>query len=144
MPRLQYLARKKSLRGRVLVSRGDAVASAEQALTVLLADLTKDKDVAGAMATIEAERTPFYAALVRPASARGSRPPSVSPTEDRPTSPAEAGTAGLNGQGRAVSPITGDAGAAPEAAGLDITAEMQRLLGGASGGLGGLGTGIFV
>ena len=104
---------------------GDAVASAEQALTVLLADLTKDKDVAGAMATIEAERTPFYAALVRPASARGSRPPSVSPTEDRPTSPAEAGTAGLNGQGRAVSPITGDAGAAPEAAGLDITAEMQ-------------------
>ena len=110
-------------------SDAGAVSSAEQALTVLLADLTKDPDVEGALTTIAQEKTPFYAALIRPTSARGERPSSVSPTEDRPTSPAQTGPAGLNGQGRAVSPIvaTGDessAADAPAGEDLDMSAEM--------------------
>lgn len=111
-------------------SDAGAVSSAEQALTVLLADLTKDPDVEGALTTISQEKTPFYAALIRPnASAGGERPSSVSPTEDRPTSPAETGPAGLNGQGRAVSPIvaSGDESAAadePTGEDLDMSAEM--------------------
>jgi hypothetical protein len=120
-------------------SDAGAVSSAEQALTVLLADLTKDPDVEGALTTIAQEKTPFYAALIRPSGAGGGgeRPSSVSPTEDRPTSPAETGPAGLNGQGRAVSPIvaTGDEStaaaddstAAASAADLDMSAEMEAV-----------------
>jgi len=122
-------------------SDAGAVSSAEQALTVLLADLTKDPDVEGALTTIAKEKTPFYAALIRPSASAGGersvRRSSVSPTEDRPTSPAETGTAGLNGQGRAVSPIvaTGDdstaadestVGASP-AADLDMSAEIATV-----------------
>ena len=115
-------------------SDAGAVSSAEQALTVLLADLTKDPDVAGALTTIAQEKTPYYAALVRPSSAASTRrPSSVSPTEDRPTSPAATGPGGLNGQGAAMSPIaaSGDAndatddGLAQSTADLDMSVEMQ-------------------
>ena len=84
-----------------LASNSAAVATAEQALTVLLADITSDAQVGGALASIVTERTPYYAALTgralpRPTSASDDRPTSPSPRNNGDTGPVNLADTGLS------------------------------------------------
>jgi hypothetical protein len=102
-----------------------ARAAAEQALSVLLTELTSDPEVKTSLAGIEVEATPYYAVLTqsRPASAASSRP--TSPPDNTLGAPlADA------------SPITAAVGEAADAkvitaamdipaAELDLSAELQ-------------------